>query len=128
MKCTNCAENCAYIKAGFIQKDKECPFYLESFWLKDGDEEPTMIKDCFPKKFGLEQNRLLHRFLAVQSISEDLRNRMDRIESQLEFLIQNSQDFIKEKSSNTSLKLEIEKMKCIEKDDGEETCGLNGFH
>lgn len=128
MNCTNCGDECAYVKAGFVKKDKECPYYLESFWLKDGDQEPTKIKDCFPKKFGLEQNRLLHRFLAVQSVVEDVRNRMDRLESQLDYLITNSQEYLQEKKSTPpSLKLDIESQKQIENDD-DDTCGLNGYH
>lgn len=129
MNCTNCGDECAYIKAGFIKKDSECPFYLVSFWLKDGDQEPTQIKDCFPKKFGIEQNRLLHRFLAVQSVTEDVRNRMDRIESQLDYLITNSKEFLKEKQpEKISEKLDMESKYCIEHDEDDDTCGLNGFH
>ena len=98
MDCTNCKENCSFVKSGFCETDRGCPFYLESWWLKDGDPEPKLIKDCFPKKFGVEQNRLLHRFLATQSVVEDVRNRMDRLENLLATLIDQSKEFLVERS------------------------------
>ena len=83
MKNTNCGQECAFVKNGFCQSDKECPNYIETWWKSIEDEHPKLVKDCFPKKFSLEQNALLHRFLSMQSALEQVRNRMDRLEKSI---------------------------------------------
>lgn len=98
MENSNCGENCAFVKSGFCKCDKECPFYVETWWQLEGKPDPKLIKDCFPKKFTLEQNHLLHRQLALQSVVEDVRNRMDRIEAMLVNLTSQSKEFLMEKS------------------------------
>lgn len=46
----------------------------------------------------LEQNGLLHRFLCMQGVVEDVRNRMDRIEQMLINLTSQSKEFLNQKS------------------------------
>lgn len=43
---------------------------------------------------SIEQNNLLHRHLALQSVVEDVRNRLSKIELMLEVLISQSKEFI----------------------------------
>ena len=97
MENTNCGENCSFVKSGFCKCDKECPFYVETWWQLEGKTDPKLVKDCFPKKFALEQNHLLHRQLCLQSVVEDVRNRMDRIEAMLINLTSESKEFLIEK-------------------------------
>ena len=96
---SNCGCECSFVKSGFCKTDKECPFYVETWWSKTGEPNPKLVKDCFPKKFALEQNGLLHRQLCLQGCIEDVRNRMDRIEVMLAQLISQSKEFILEKNA-----------------------------
>lgn len=97
MENTNCGCDCAFVKSGFCNTDRECPFYCESIWQLKGGTEIKTVKDCYPKRQTMEQNNLTHRFMALQSLQEDLRNRMDRLELLLNTLIQQSQTFLIEK-------------------------------
>lgn len=90
MKDTNCGENCCFVKQGFCKTDSECPFFIQTLWKIEGEEMPKIVKDCFPKKFALEQNRLLNKQLDLQRLNEETRNRLDNLEksiSQLCFIL-----------------------------------------
>lgn len=94
---SNCGCECSFVKSGFCKTDRECPFYVETLWQKEGDPVPKIVKDCSPKKMMVEQNALLHRMLCTQSVVEDVRNRMDKLEQMLAQLISQSKEFILEK-------------------------------
>lgn len=81
MKNTNCENNCAFVKAGFCETDTQCPNYVQSLWQEQGNPTPVIVSDCFPKKFALEQNLLLHRFLAMQSVLEQNRNELNDLKT-----------------------------------------------
>jgi hypothetical protein len=98
---SNCGDQCAFVNSGFCKCDKECPFYTESWWENVESKQPKLVKDCSPKKMMLEQNQLLHRFLCMQSVVEDVRNRMDRIEAMLLNLTSQSKEFLIEKSQES---------------------------
>lgn len=97
MENSACGCECSFVKSGFCKTDKECPFYIESWWQKADDPTPRLFKDCFPKKLAVEQNNLLHRMICSQGVVEEVRNRMDRIEQMLDLLIAQSKEFIIEK-------------------------------
>lgn len=97
MENTNCGSDCAFVKSGFCNSDKECPFYCESIWQLKGTNEIKTVKDCYPKRQTMEQNNLGQRFITLQSLQEDLRNRMDRLEHLLNVLIQQSETYLIEK-------------------------------
>lgn len=115
MQNTNCGTECCYVKQGFCKTDKECPFYVQSWWQLKDEMTPKMVEDCFPKKFSQEQNFLLHRFLELQALQENTRNRLDKIESLLTLLVSQSREFLldhamTEKKKNDNLDLnQIEK-------------------
>lgn len=109
MDCSNCGNECSFVKTGFCKTDKECPFYVETWWQLEGEQNPKLIKDCFPKKFALEQNHLLHRFLCMQSVMEDLRHRMAKLEGMLEQLIGQSKDFLNEREEKSLSSADIRK-------------------
>jgi hypothetical protein len=94
MEDTNCGDECAFVKAGFCNKDKECPFYCESIWQVRRGTEIKTVKDCHPKKSMMETNNLHYRMGVLQEIQEDLRNRLDRIELTLNTLIEQSQQHL----------------------------------
>lgn len=80
MKNTNCAENCCFVKQGFCKTDKECPFFVQTWWKNDLSPDPVIVSDCFPKKFALEQNHLLTKQIVLQSAIEETRNKLDDLE------------------------------------------------
>jgi len=96
---SNCGSNCSFVKSGFCNSDKECPFYIESWWQEAGSATPKMIKDCYPKRASIEQNNLLHRNIALQGVVEEVRNRISRLEMMLELLISQSKEFLLDKNA-----------------------------
>jgi hypothetical protein len=88
MDCTNCGEKCPFVQTGFCKTDRECPNYIESWWTNEKEPQPKLIKDCFPKKFSLEQNQLTHRVYGLQASIVELRNRIYSLEHLIKQLIQ----------------------------------------
>lgn len=86
MENTNCGEKCAFVKSGFCKSDVECPHFVQSIWQKQGDPTPKTVSDCYPKKFIIEQNQLLHRFLCTQSVVEELRHKVNTLEDAIKQL------------------------------------------
>ena len=92
MENTNCGENCCFVTSGFCKTDKECPFYVETWWRNQNEDKPKLVCDCFPQKFVFEQNNLLHRLFGVQAANEQLRNRVANLEYLIkQLLIQNQE-------------------------------------
>ena len=55
-------ENCA-------QKPKckgNCPNYIETFWHEEGQQQPTLVKDCAPKRTMLMLQELYNRCYGMQ--------------------------------------------------------------
>lgn len=107
MENTNCGVECCFVKSGFCNSDRECPFFCESIWQTNDGKEIKTVKDCYPKRQTMEQNNLTHRFMILQSLQEDLRNRMDRLELLLNTLIQQSETYLIEKMKEKDLKDKI---------------------
>lgn len=101
MQDSNCGSECSFVKSGFCESDKKCPFYVETWWQCADNPQPKLVKDCFPKKFSQEQNHLLHRQLCLQGCIEDVRNRMDRIEAMLLNLTSQTKEFMIDKCNET---------------------------
>lgn len=86
MENTNCGCNCAFVKSGFCKTDNECPYFVQTLWQQEGNPNPKLVSDCFPKKFSLEQNQLLHRFLCMQGVLEEQRHRIASLEASIKQL------------------------------------------
>lgn len=113
MEDTNCGDNCCFVKSGFCKTDKECPFYVESWWIETGKEVPKQVKDCHTKRSSLQQAELHSRMIAMQQSQEQLRNRLSNIENLLAQLIAQSKEFLLEEKEK-SLKLDNNEYKKIE--------------
>ena len=107
MENTNCGEDCCFVKQGFCKTDKECPFYCESIWQTEGGTKIKTVKDCYPKRASTETNNLHYRMTVLQSMQEDLRNRLDRIELSLSALISQSQEYLREQKLNSKSNQEL---------------------
>lgn len=100
MENTNCGDSCAFVRSGFCEKDCECPFFSESWWeTQEGiEKKQKLVKDCFPKRMMIEQNKIIHRQYCEQSVVEELRNRIASLESLLSQLVSQSKEFIQERN------------------------------
>lgn len=96
MENTTCGEDCCFVKQGFCKTDRECPFYCESIWQTDRGENTKLVRDCYPKRATMETNNLHYRMMVLQSVQEDLRNRLERIEISLSALISQSAEYLQE--------------------------------
>jgi len=54
---------------------KNCPFYLETTWIKEGENVPQIAHDCAPKRTVFMLMDLIPRVDAAQKASEQSRNR-----------------------------------------------------
>jgi hypothetical protein len=77
MKNTSCGCDCPFVKQGFCSSEKECPNYVESWWIEGQTQEQVLIKDCSPK-------RMLYQQQIMQSRLETLQNRIES--QQLEYI------------------------------------------
>lgn len=93
---TACGEECCFVKQGFCKTDRECPFFCESTWQTEKGERIGSIKDCYPKRAMMENNNFHYRITVLQSLQEDVRNRLERIELALSHLINQSSEFLRD--------------------------------
>lgn len=111
MENTNCGDNCSFFKSGFCNSDRECPFYCESIWQKKGGDEIQTVRDCYPKRATFETNNLHYKMCGLQENQEELRNRLEKIETMLNLLVQQSHAFLVESktirdSQNSNMQIE----------------------
>lgn len=96
---TACGIECAFVKSGFCESDRGCPFYCESIWQNQDGSQVKVVKDCSPKRSTFEVNNLHLRMKVLQSHQEDLRNRFDTLQSQLSLLIELSKEYINQQEA-----------------------------
>jgi len=115
MECTNCGENCSFVKSGFCKTDRECPFYVESLWTHHDRTQPKLVKDCFPKKFMFEQNNLLHQTICMQSAIEQLNFKVSNLEKVIkELILQNNSLCAQNEILSDAIALSLKKPKPLE--------------
>lgn len=99
MKDTSCGEKCPFFKQGFCGSEKECPNYIESWWVEGQNQEPTLIRDCAPKRMLLQQQLMQSRIESLQSALEQQRNEHIRLGAYLGQLIEMSKTVIEQKGT-----------------------------
>jgi len=62
---------------------KNCPFYLETTWIKAGENVPRLVRDCAPKRTVFMLMDLIPRVDASQRASEQARNGASAIVAEL---------------------------------------------
>lgn len=62
MKKDTACENCPFKRMGF----SECPNYIETVWHEQGSQQPTIVKDCAPKRSLLMIQELYNRTFGLQ--------------------------------------------------------------
>ena len=88
MESTSCGANCPFVKQGFCQSEKECPNYVETWWVEPQTEQPRKLQDCSPKRMLLQQQVMQSRLEHVQQALEQSRNKYDELCGYLKTLIE----------------------------------------
>lgn len=96
MDCTNCGNECPFVKQGFCQKDSECPHYMESWWVEADSGNQKLVKDCAPKRLMLDSQNQYNRSISMQASIDKMEHRLAKLEAILQALIHQSQAFIAE--------------------------------
>ena len=109
MDCTNCKENCAFVKSGFIKNDSECPNYIEGWWQVSGESSPRLVKDCFVKRNTIEMCEISSKNLALQVVVQNLRNEIFELKNMLQAILEKSNEYIKE-TNKFNVESEIKKI------------------
>jgi hypothetical protein len=102
MQSTSCECECPFVKQGFCKNEKECPNYVESWWIEGNSNEPKMIKDCSPKRMLLQQQLLQAR---IEQMTESLQKTTQENQKVLQYLskvIDESRQFMVEQNQRKS--------------------------
>lgn len=94
MESTSCQKDCPFVKQGFCSNEKECPNYVESWWIEGQTQEKKLVKDCSPKRMLLQQQVLQLRLESVQEALELTRNQQTQLLSYLKPLFEASQQIL----------------------------------
>jgi hypothetical protein len=108
MENTSCGENCPYVKQGFCNNEKECPNFIETYWIENDTGNKKKINDCSPKRVLLNQMAMQSRFELVQQALEQSRNEYSELSSYLKTLIQMSKTVL-----SNNLKKEVSDEKAL---------------
>lgn len=91
MKKDTACQDCPFRKQGL-----ECPNFIETFWMEEGNPQPVLVKDCAPKRsmlmiqelynhtFGMQQQinqaekEVAHMRIAVTKLFEAIRYMEDQ--------------------------------------------------
>lgn len=94
MESTSCGENCPFVKQGFCSNCKECPNYIETWWMPEQGAQPVKLEDCSPKRLILQQQLMQARFdLTTQALVQS-RNEYNQLCTYLKSLIEMSKTVI----------------------------------
>ncbi|PWU06778.1 MAG: hypothetical protein C5B43_01310 [Verrucomicrobia bacterium] len=104
MENTSCGDNCPFVKKGFCGCERECPNYIESWWIESEKGVPKLIKDCSPKRLIIQQQYLQSRLEGMQKAAEQARNELHEFTSVMRSLVeQTKQILIRNLNSNNLL-------------------------
>lgn len=88
MEHTSCGSECPFVKQGFCKHERECPNYIESWWVEGEKSEPKILKDCSPKRMLIQQQHMQQRLEGVQQALEQSRNEYKELLTYLKILIE----------------------------------------
>lgn len=96
MKNTACENNCPFVKNGLCQTCRECPNFIETWWVPGDDSQPVKLEDCAPKRLVLQQQLLQARFDIVMTALVESRNENAKLNGTLKSFIEMGQAIINE--------------------------------
>lgn len=100
MQSTSCGDNCPFVKNKMCSCCKECPNYVESWWIPENDGQPVKLEDCAPKRILLQQQLLQARFDQTTQALLESRNEYNVLGGYLKNLIDMSKRVIDNAVSN----------------------------
>ena len=108
MQSTSCGDNCPFVKQGFCSSCRDCPNYIETWWMPEEGAQPVKLEDCSPKRLVLQQQVMQARFdLTTQALVQS-RNEYNQLCSYLKSLIEMSKAVVlKEDQKTKELENEI---------------------
>jgi len=115
MKSTSCGTDCPFVKQGFCYSCKECPNYIETWWIPEDGAQPVKLEDCSPKRLVLQQQVMQSRFEITSQALIEMRNEYNKLSSYLQNLIEMSKTVVLKED----LKLIKEDLKLIEEKSNE---------
>jgi hypothetical protein len=113
MQNTSCGCNCPFIKSGFCKNEKECPNYVESWWVEGESQKPILLKDCSPKRMLLQQQLLQSRLESMQQSLDKARNEYVQLCEYLKNLLEISKAVILQKDSQNLIEEDHAKIPSI---------------
>lgn len=109
MENTACGCNCPFVKTGFCSTDKECPNYIETWWMPEEGAQPVKLNDCSPKRLILQQQLMQARFdLTTQALVQS-RNEYNQLCQYLKSLIEMSKSIVLKQDEKILLEKKDEK-------------------
>jgi len=99
MENTSCGCNCPFVKTGFCSNEKECPNYIETWWIQCESAQPKLVKDCSPKRLLLQQQLMQSRMEQMQASLCEARNEYHRLGTYLKSIVEASQKIINPKEA-----------------------------
>ena len=109
MESTACGCNCPFVKTGFCSTEKECPNYIETWWMPEEGAQPVMLKDCSPKRLILQQQLMQARFDITTQALVQSRNEYNQLCQYLKSLIEMSKAVVLKQDQKNQVELKDEK-------------------
>lgn len=108
MENTACGKECPFVKQGFCESDKQCPNYIETWWMEGQGTQPKKLCDCSPKRMLLQQQLMQAKFENVQQSLEQTRNQYAELACYLKNLIEMGKAVIENKELKNEKTISIE--------------------
>jgi hypothetical protein len=94
MQSTSCGKECPFVKSKMCKSCKECPNFIETWWIPEDGAQPVKLEDCAPKRLVLQQQLLQARFdLTTQALVQS-RNEYNQLCSYLKTLVEMSKQVV----------------------------------
>lgn len=88
MQSTSCGDKCPFVKNKMCDSCRDCPNYIETWWIPQDGAQPVKLEDCSPKRLVLQQQVLQsHLDLTTQALVQS-RNEYNQLCSHLKSFIE----------------------------------------
>lgn len=88
MQSTSCGDKCPFVKNNLCSSCRDCPNYIETWWIPQDGAQPVKLEDCSPKRLVLQQQVLQsHLDLTTQALVQS-RNEYNQLCSHLKTFIE----------------------------------------
>ena len=120
MKDTCIFKDCPIAKRLKVKKPEECFNFIEGWWTPQGKKEPTIIKDCSPKRNFLMIQDLFNRLIGLQQSQDQMRNEYSKDQMVINLLSKNIEMSFDKLINNTQNPKRITVLKPINSEEEKE--------